>query len=186
MPAATPHTATRKTRSQSPPRRTQRTPVIQMQAAIPSRSISPYAWIAIGPSSSCPLPGDGIEARAALTAWILPARGAACLEQDLQRDLGGASALVEADGRVQVDVVPARELARGRHAVSGAFELLASPFLDAVELRALFGLSRRHRRSSILSHDGHSVERNSRFSVYRVRARVHQGFTCGGAAGRAP
>jgi hypothetical protein len=68
IPAATPHTATRKIRSQSPPRRSQRTPVSQTHAAIASSSMIPYAWIWSGPISTTPEPGDGMEARNAVTA----------------------------------------------------------------------------------------------------------------------
>ena len=50
IPAITPHTATRKIRSQSPPQRTQRTPVSHTHAAIASSSITPYMWIVNGPA----------------------------------------------------------------------------------------------------------------------------------------
>jgi transposase len=73
MPAPTPQTATRKIRSQSPPRRVQRTPVSQMHAAIPASSISPYMWIVTGPRSSVPEDGEGMEARRLTAASILPA-----------------------------------------------------------------------------------------------------------------
>ncbi len=63
IPKATPQTATRRTRSQSPPRATQRTPVSQMAAAIASSSIRPYMWTVSGPRSIVPLCGEGIDAR---------------------------------------------------------------------------------------------------------------------------
>src|SRR6478735_7817625 len=63
MPAPTPQTAQRKMRSQSPPRLTNRWPVIQMQIAIAASSVRPYMWIVSGPMSTAPLDGDGIEAR---------------------------------------------------------------------------------------------------------------------------
>ena len=78
MPNATPHTATRRTRSQSPPRRTQRTPVSQMQAAIASSSIRPYMWIVSGPRSIVPLCGEEIEASRDTGQAILPGVDEAC------------------------------------------------------------------------------------------------------------
>ena len=84
IPAPTPQTATRKIRSQSPPRRTQRTPVSQMQAAMPASSIRPYMWIVIGPRSSVPDEGEGIEAsrpieaRSVIGQSILPRDAKAC------------------------------------------------------------------------------------------------------------
>src|SRR6187455_3698989 len=63
MPAPTPQTAQRKIRSQSPPRLTNRWPVIQMHIAIAASSVRPYMWIVSGPRSTAPLDGDGIEAR---------------------------------------------------------------------------------------------------------------------------
>ena len=48
-PNATPHTATRVTRSQSPPIAFQRTPVSQMHAMIATSSVSPYMWSCSGP-----------------------------------------------------------------------------------------------------------------------------------------
>jgi len=69
IPNATPQTATRKMRSQSPPRCTQRTPVSATQAAMASRSISPYMWSTSGPMSIVPVCGEGIEA---ITRRILP------------------------------------------------------------------------------------------------------------------
>ena len=78
MPAPTPHTATRKIRSQSPPRCTQRTPVSAMQAAMPRSSIRPYMWIVIGPRSSVPDEGEGMEARNVIRQSILPRDAKAC------------------------------------------------------------------------------------------------------------
>jgi len=63
IPAATPHTAQRKIRSQSPPRFTHRFPVTQVQIAIAASSVSPYMWIVSGPSSIVPELGEGIDAR---------------------------------------------------------------------------------------------------------------------------
>ncbi len=59
-PAMTPQSATRKTRSQSPPQATQRRPVSQMQAAMPSSSITPYIWSVRGPRLNVPFEGEGI------------------------------------------------------------------------------------------------------------------------------
>ena len=55
-------TATRSTVSQSPPRRTYRTPVSATHAAIASRSIRPYMWTTNGPRSIVPRSGEGMEA----------------------------------------------------------------------------------------------------------------------------
>ena len=63
IPAATPQTAQRKMRSQSPPRLTQRRPVTYVHTAIAASSVSPYMWTVNGPSSSVPELGEGIEAR---------------------------------------------------------------------------------------------------------------------------
>src|SRR4051794_25417201 len=62
MPKATPQTAVRRTRSQSPPWRVQRIPVSQTQAAIPSRSISPYMWIVSPPRWTTPVCGEPMDA----------------------------------------------------------------------------------------------------------------------------
>src|SRR6266508_7029635 len=107
IPAATPQTATRKTRSQSPPQRTQRHPVSATQAAIASSSMSPYMWIVNGPASIVPLDGEGMFARRVTgRKRILPTPPASCpLEQDLERQIRGAAApRDEIDGDVQVDV----------------------------------------------------------------------------------
>src|SRR5436309_7208419 len=108
-PKATPQTATRKTRSQSPPRRTQRKPVRPMQAAIAASRVSPYMCTVSGPSSRVPLCGDGNEATSDTGRGILPvsaesARGIR-LEEDLQRQFRGAAAVEQLDGVVEVDVV---------------------------------------------------------------------------------
>ena len=71
IPAATPQTATRSTRSGSPPSRFHRTHVSQMAATIASRSIRPYMWIGRPKMWKTPLWGEGIEARTALTAPIV-------------------------------------------------------------------------------------------------------------------
>src|SRR6476619_4684683 len=76
MPAATPHTAQRKMRSQSPPRDAQRRPVTYVHTAIATSSVRPYMWTVNGPSSSVPELGEGIDARtltaAALCTKALP------------------------------------------------------------------------------------------------------------------
>ena len=72
MPAPTPQTATRKIRSQSPPRATQRWPVIATQAAMPASSVRPYMWIVSGPRSIVPDEGEGMEARKVKADRILP------------------------------------------------------------------------------------------------------------------
>src|SRR3954468_6184276 len=100
------------TRSQSPPRRTQRYPVSAMHAAIASSSISPYMCRTSGPRSIVPECGDGIEAM--ITGRIFPDPGARrpkeasrppgqALDQDRERHVGRAAALDEIDREVQVD-----------------------------------------------------------------------------------
>ena len=79
IPNATPQTATRKTRSQSPPQRTQRQPVSATAPAMASRSMSPYMWIVNGPRSIVPLCGEGMYASKVTGQKILPARARACL-----------------------------------------------------------------------------------------------------------
>src|SRR5438552_16451745 len=101
-PNATPQTATRRTRSQSPPRRTQRTPVSQIAAAIASSSISPYMWIVTGPRSIVPLCGEGMYAR--LTGGTFSPRAATpASDHDLDRGLPGAALLDQLDRPVRVD-----------------------------------------------------------------------------------
>src|SRR5215210_8990590 len=137
MPAATPQTATFSTRSQSPPRFTQRTPVSQMAAAIASSSIRPYMWIVSGPMSSVPVCGDGMEA--IIGATFCPGRmtpaSAEALDQDVERRLVRAARLDELDREVQVDVVPRRQRARVTPVVAGPDELLRAPALHALLLR---------------------------------------------------
>src|SRR4029450_4081755 len=92
IPAATPQTATRKTRSQSPPHFTQRYPVSATHAAIASSSMSPYMWIVNGPTSIVPLEGEGMLARKVTGQKILPTPARACLlEENLQRQVGGTA-----------------------------------------------------------------------------------------------
>ena len=76
MPAMTPHSATRKTRSQSPPQLTQRRPVSQMQAAMPSSSITPYRWRVSGPRLNVPSEGEGMYASTAAVTGTHCARHA--------------------------------------------------------------------------------------------------------------
>jgi hypothetical protein len=59
-PKMTPQSATRKTRSQSPPQLTQRRPVSQMQAAMPRRSMTPYMCSVSGPRLKVPFEGEGM------------------------------------------------------------------------------------------------------------------------------
>src|SRR3989442_1204515 len=111
MPNATPQTATRKTRSQSPPQRTQRQPVSATQAAIATRSMSPYMWIVNGPTSIVPLCGEGMFPRKNTGQGILPGREGACLlQQDLEREFRLAALPEQAHGDVQIDVLPHRQL----------------------------------------------------------------------------
>ena len=87
--------------SQSPPSRTQRSPVNPRPAAIASSSISPYMWMCSGPRSTTPELGDGIEASGGMGRSD-SARAAGVryleLEEDAQRHARGATALEELDG----------------------------------------------------------------------------------------
>src|SRR6266508_560202 len=187
MPAATPQTATRKTRSQSPPQRTQRQPVRATQAAIASSSISPYMWIVNGPASIVPLEGDGMLARKVTGQEILPGRAASCprnadqwrgsggtgrfpqrqtrrqngakngLEQDLQCQLCGAAATEQADRKVQVDVLPQSQLGRRLGAVAGHLELLGPPGLHQLGLVPDFRLYRSHLHGSVFGRSARPV-----------------------------
>src|SRR5436190_16574926 len=111
IPKATPHTATRRTRSHSPPRRTHRTPVSPIAAAIASSSISPYMWIVTGPRSIVPLCGDGMYARLTGETFCPPRQTPAATnsDQDLDRRLVRATLLDQLDRPMEVDVVPGRE-----------------------------------------------------------------------------
>src|SRR5689334_13272129 len=133
MPAATPQTATLRTRSQSPPRRVQRTPVSQMHAAIASSSIRPYMWIVSGPRSIVPVCGEGMEARiTGATFCPRPGTPACCrevLDEDLDRRLVRTALLDQLDREVQVDVVPGRQGEGVARFVAGTDELLGSPVL---------------------------------------------------------
>src|SRR3954453_6210888 len=135
----TPHSATRKTRSQSPPQLTQRRPVSQMQAAMPSSNITPYMCSVSGPRLNVPFDGDGIEPR------TTPVTGTHCARiarrpsrstEDADRELGRAAPLDELDRLVEIDVQAGGErdgvVAREAH----AHELGCPPALYAVE----FGL----------------------------------------------
>src|SRR5881275_202269 len=120
MPKPTPHTATRKTRSQSPPRLVQRTPVSQMQPAMLRSS----------------------------TGQILPAaralRAANALQKDLERQLGRAAATHEVDRAMEVDVEPRAERLRGMRLVAGPLELCDPPPLDLRQLAFVDQFSRSH------------------------------------------
>src|SRR5262245_12047650 len=94
IPKPTPHTATRNTRSQSPPRRVQRTPVSQMQAAMPRSSIRPYIRIASGPTWTTPESGEGMLRSS--TRQILPA---ATGRRAVERARAGSGAPARASSR---------------------------------------------------------------------------------------
>ena len=102
-PKMTPQSATRKTRSQSPPQLTQRRPVSQMQAAMPRRSMTPYMCSVSGPRLKVPLEGDGMEARTtpvtAAHCARAPGRALLDLAQDPDRELDRAAALDERRSR---------------------------------------------------------------------------------------
>src|SRR6266540_5817949 len=148
-PNATPQTATRRMRSQSPPRRTQRTPVRTMQAAIASSSIRPYMWIVSGPMSIVLVCGEGMKARVTGRTFCPPAPRPAddCgLDQDVDRQLVRTAVLDEADREVEIDVVPGGKRDRVARVVTGPHELLGTPVLDPFHLvlRKKLELNRRH------------------------------------------
>src|SRR5207247_10777462 len=93
MPAATPQTATRRTRSGSPPQLFQRYHVSAMHATIASSSISPYMWIERPKTSNVPVCGEGMEAKSASTrdAFCRRVLVPAPLEQNRERQLSEAS-----------------------------------------------------------------------------------------------
>src|SRR5919204_3269858 len=130
MPKATPQTATRKIRSQSPPQRTQRIPVSAMQAAIASSSISPYMWIESGPTWTTPVCGEGMYASRVTRQDSADDRSHLLgLQQDLEREIGRAAALDQPDRRVEVDVMTDRELGRLVGQIARPLELLQPPSL---------------------------------------------------------
>src|SRR5687768_14770284 len=119
----------------------------------------------MGPSSSSPEEGEGIEATSELTRGILPTMPVACsgrrlrtcrsrrrrardgpevLEEDRPGELGRTAALDELDGPMEVDVRAGRELRGHGGRVPGAQQLLAAPALDALDLRPVLCLCRGH------------------------------------------
>src|SRR5215213_5870547 len=146
IPKPTPQTATRKTRSQSPPRLTQRTPVSQMQPAMPSSSISPYMRIASGPAWTTPVCGDGMlrSSTCGILPAARPARAGNRLEQDLKRQLGRAAAMHEVDRAMEVDVEPRCKRLRSVGLIACAFELGDPPPLDLRQLAVMDQFSRSH------------------------------------------
>src|SRR4029453_4197787 len=132
MPAATPQTAHRKMRSQSPPRLTHRRPVTYVQSAIAASSVRPYMWIVNGPTSSVPELGEGIEARR-LTAAAFCRMPRLC--QTLTAQLG--------DGRV--GLVESRE-AHPREDGRGLRELDLAVVDDLEEVSPRVGEGERRRR----------------------------------------
>src|SRR5438477_6503249 len=119
IPKSTPHTASRKTRSQSPPRRTQRTPVSQMQAAIAASSISPYMCRTSGPMWTTPVCGEGM---------LSSTRG--MLKEDLEGELLCAAAAQEVAREVKLDVVPRGDRRRRTRVEARPLQLLSAPALD--------------------------------------------------------
>ena len=106
----TPHSATRKTRSQSPPQLTQRRPVSQMHAAMPSSSITPYMWSVSGPEAEGAVrrrrdvaEDEAGHERHCARAARRPSRST----EDADGELGRTAALDELDRLVEVDLVRA-------------------------------------------------------------------------------
>src|SRR4029079_18561991 len=153
----TPQSATRKTRSQSPPQLTQRRPVSQMQAAMPRRSMTPYMCSVSGPRLKVPLDGDGIEARTTpvTAAHCARRRGRALLNlaQDPEGERGRAAALHERDRVVEIDIEPGCERDGIVSGETDAHQFAGAPALDALS----FGLDdvgvvcRRHIRNLRIS-----------------------------------
>ncbi len=105
-PAATPHTAARMTRSQSPPRRVQRRPLRPMAAAMATRSMMPYMCTVMGPRSRLPLEGEGMLARRSATArHILPAGPVGVLGQGARAGGPGRGLVEERAGERVGEVV---------------------------------------------------------------------------------
>src|SRR5262245_19248345 len=127
-PAATPQTATRITRSGSPPIAFQRRDVSQTHARIATSSVSPYRWMCSGPTLTMPVCGDGIDAS---TRRLSSSYG---LEEDLEREVDRAAELDQLDRAVQVDVVALGQLSCGSGVVPCPLELLGPPANDAVGL----------------------------------------------------
>src|SRR5436190_17020434 len=156
IPKPTPQTATRNTRSQSPPCRTQRAPVSQMHAAIPSRSISPYIRIDSGPTCRMPELGEGMLSS---IRRILPSRASRCAacvarrrgepsapgsEKDLERELLGAAVANQVGRRMKVDVMPFRKGRGCGRVVTRALELVGPPALDLAQFVVVNKLCRSH------------------------------------------
>src|SRR5438552_19052672 len=102
MPAATPQTAARRMRSQSPPMRIQRRPVSQMHAAIATSSVIPYACRWNGPRSTTPLCGEGMYASND-NLRDCARRRRAPLEEDAQGDVVRTALADEIDREGQCD-----------------------------------------------------------------------------------
>jgi hypothetical protein len=96
----------------------------------------PYAWSAIGPISTSPLEGLGIDARR-ITDESLPSPGA-MLDEDAERRVGGAAAPQEACGEVEVDVGEVGELLGVRAGITGPLELLQPPAPDELRFQIDF------------------------------------------------
>src|ERR1044071_3772887 len=138
IPNATPQTATRRTRSQSPPSRVQRMPVRPTQAAIASSSISPHMWRGSGRMSMTRVCGQGSEATNG-PGGIVPApsgrRYREGLQQDAERRLGRAAPFEQPDGEVEVDVVACGQLRGVLGVEPGPLQLVRAPLLDPLRLR---------------------------------------------------
>src|SRR5262249_31760718 len=154
-PAATPHTAAWKTRSQSPPRRVQRMPLSATGAAIPRRSMRPYMWIVNGPRWTLPLDGEGIEARITRSVILPACPEAGSLEEDLYGGVRRTAAREQVDREVEVDGGRGGQYGRGAQLVARPLELLGPPALDAGGLGlsqlSKFGDGHRYLPSSLSS-----------------------------------
>src|SRR5262245_49165628 len=146
MPAATPHTAARSTRSQSPPRRVQRRPVTPIAATIATSSVIPYMCTDTGPRSSVPEDGDGMVARtlaigrAFYGAADTQRLATGALEQDLGCEGRRTAAGDELESNVEVDVALGGELERSIRVVAGPQELLGAPPRHALDLAVHWNL----------------------------------------------
>src|SRR5579884_166241 len=141
-PAMTPQSATRNTRSQSPPQLTQRRPVSQMQAAMPMSSITPYMCSVSGPRLNVPLDGDGMEPRTTpVTGPLCPTVASA---ENPDRELRRATALDQLDRLVEVDVQTGGQPDRIVAGEADAHQLGSAPALDALQLRLDDVVCRRH------------------------------------------
>ena len=132
MPAATPQTAARSTRSQSPPRLVQRSPVSAIAQTMATSSVIPYMWIDSGPMSRVPVDGDGNVARRLDIEPHSAGFAARGLEKDSRGQIRRAAALDELEGEVEVDLGVLGQVHGNERLVAGLQQLARAPGGHAV------------------------------------------------------